>query len=231
MNSNSQPELSRFLSRQFAAGGPPLTWHFSQYLGGMLAFTAGRLGISPNALTLGSLLFSLVACVLYVIGPQGWIASLTCLVILQFAYGLDCADGQLARATKRTSELGAWLDNICDFVVAQALALACLGWMVLGSTRLDIAVGSSFVFLTGHGILHYTASRVRQTTEQRIRMRGVFQMAKTLAVLTTDKAMTLLLLCLARPYPEFLPGVLSAIGVLYACHALYVAPRLLRKPG
>jgi phosphatidylglycerophosphate synthase len=50
---------------------------------------------------------------------------------LQLAYGLDCADGQVARATRTTSAGGAKLDLICDFLV-QVSVLCVMGIAVSG---------------------------------------------------------------------------------------------------
>ena len=48
-------------------------------------------------------------------------------VLLQFAFTLDCVDGQLARYTRQFSKLGAWLDSIFDrtkeYVVFAGLAI------------------------------------------------------------------------------------------------------------
>jgi phosphatidylglycerophosphate synthase len=54
-----------------------------------------------------------------VIGLVGW----------HLAYALDCADGQLARATGRTSPGGAVLDLLIDFAVHTSVALAFIHFL------------------------------------------------------------------------------------------------------
>lgn len=73
---------------------------------------AARMGMSPNAMTLISLLFGLLSCWFF------WQGTTTALiigaVILYFSYVLDWCDGQLARFTGKMSPFGGWLDQMCD---------------------------------------------------------------------------------------------------------------------
>jgi phosphatidylglycerophosphate synthase len=54
-----------------------------------------------------------------------WPIGLLALLGWQIAYGLDCADGQLARVTGQTSPAGARIDVLCD-VAAQIALVAAL---------------------------------------------------------------------------------------------------------
>ena len=69
----------------------------------------GRLGFTPNALTLiGSVLTASVG----LLAAQGWFAVAgVCLWVFS---ALDTLDGALARATDRVSTFGAFLDSVCD---------------------------------------------------------------------------------------------------------------------
>jgi phosphatidylglycerophosphate synthase len=49
------------------------------------------------------------------------VASLWAFLGWQLAYSFDCADGQLARATRQTSRAGAAIDLLGDFVVQTAV--------------------------------------------------------------------------------------------------------------
>ncbi len=67
---------------------------------------------------------------------------------LQLAFSLDCADGQLARARRRTSAFGAFFDQTID-VVTHALLYVALTTYVVRALALDsvsAALLVSFVF-------------------------------------------------------------------------------------
>jgi len=68
--------------------------------------------ISPNALTLSSLVLVLAGCVAYALGSP--IAVVVGLVLIQISYVFDCADGQLARYRQQYAPIGGWLDQTAD---------------------------------------------------------------------------------------------------------------------
>jgi phosphatidylglycerophosphate synthase len=128
---------SRPLPRDFYAvnrGGGLYSEALSQRLGALIAFLSDRLGLSPSTLTLVNLLLGLGASVTVVVlagqaaggTVDGWALGLAALVAWQIAYAFDCADGQLARVTARTSSAGARLDVLCD-VAAQIGLVTALG--------------------------------------------------------------------------------------------------------
>lgn len=74
-----------------------------------IATALGRLGLTPNALTVIGFLGTCVAAV--AASAQGWLAA----GVLVLAFGIfDLFDGALARATGRTSKFGAFLDSTLD---------------------------------------------------------------------------------------------------------------------
>ena len=89
-----------------------------------LAALAARLGLSPDAVTWLSMLAGVLAALAFAVGtlPFAVVGAL----LLQWAFVLDCVDGQLARYTRRFSARGAWLDAIFDrgkeYVVYAGLA-------------------------------------------------------------------------------------------------------------
>jgi phosphatidylglycerophosphate synthase len=74
-----------------------------------IAVGLGRLGLTPNALTVIGFLIACVAAV--AAGLQAWLAA-GLLVI--FGGVFDLFDGALARATNRVSKVGAFLDSTFD---------------------------------------------------------------------------------------------------------------------
>jgi CDP-diacylglycerol--glycerol-3-phosphate 3-phosphatidyltransferase len=74
-----------------------------------IAIGLGRLGLSPNALTIIGFLGTCLAA--YAAANQWWLAA----GVLVLVFGIfDLFDGALARATNRVSRLGAFLDSTFD---------------------------------------------------------------------------------------------------------------------
>jgi len=74
-----------------------------------IALALGRLGLTPNALTLIGFLGTCVAAV--AASQQSWLAA----GVLVLVFGIfDLFDGALARATNRESRLGAFYDSVFD---------------------------------------------------------------------------------------------------------------------
>ena len=74
-----------------------------------VAVALGRLGLTPNALTVIGFVGTCVAA--FAAADRSWLAA----GILVLAFGIfDLLDGTLARATGRASKLGAFLDSTLD---------------------------------------------------------------------------------------------------------------------
>jgi phosphatidylinositol phosphate synthase len=74
-----------------------------------IATALGRLGLTPNALTLIGFVGTCVAA--FAAAQQWWLAA----GVLAIAFGIfDLFDGTLARATGRATKLGAFLDSTFD---------------------------------------------------------------------------------------------------------------------
>jgi hypothetical protein len=90
-----------------------------------LARGAARLGVSPNAVTVLSMVLGVVAAGLFALGSRP--ALVAGALVLHAAFTLDCVDGQLARYTGAFSALGAYLDAVFDrakeYVVYAGLAI------------------------------------------------------------------------------------------------------------
>ena len=68
--------------------------------------------ISPNMVTLSALFVALLGCLGFATGIRSYVVA--GLVLAQFSYVLDCADGQLARYRQQFSPIGGWLDQVSD---------------------------------------------------------------------------------------------------------------------
>lgn len=90
--------------------------YFSRFFGYYLALLGKSLRLTPNQVSVLSLIFGLVAGVLFFFQDQLWITFAACF-LLSFSGVLDSADGQLARMTGQSSDLGRKIDAIIDTLV------------------------------------------------------------------------------------------------------------------
>jgi len=95
-------------------------------LGRMFAALGASLGMSPNAVTAVSGLFTAVAIALVATMPPSLGLGVSVAVLLVLGFALDAADGQLARLLSRGSPAGEWLDHVVDAAKSVALHAAVL---------------------------------------------------------------------------------------------------------
>ncbi|WP_435830842.1 DUF5941 domain-containing protein [Polymorphospora rubra] len=74
---------------------------------------AARIGLSPTAVTVLSIVFAAGAAALFAFGGNR-LALVAGAVLLYLGFVLDCVDGQLARYTRNFSAWGGWLDTMAD---------------------------------------------------------------------------------------------------------------------
>jgi len=110
-----------------------------------VAIGLGRLGLTPNALTIIGFIGTCLAAI--AAGVQQWILA----GILVLLFGIfDLFDGTLARATGKASRLGAFLDSTFDrageAIVYVGVAFgAAYGGYVFGAGLAGAAMGSAFL--------------------------------------------------------------------------------------
>lgn len=91
------------------------TRNYSYRLGALIAMIAHRVGLSPNSLSLLSVIVTCCSCGMGIYFGQGtWSAGIIVILGLQIGYAFDCADGPLARVKTEESSFGSLLDKICD---------------------------------------------------------------------------------------------------------------------
>jgi phosphatidylglycerophosphate synthase len=113
-------------------GGGLFSEAVSQRIGAQIAVFAYKHRLAPTVLTVGNLGLSCLVSFIVVAaaGPVAddaiwaWPIGLLALLGWQFAYALDCADGQLARVTGQTSAAGGRVDVLCDVAAQIALCAA-----------------------------------------------------------------------------------------------------------
>jgi phosphatidylglycerophosphate synthase len=127
--------------------------------------------------------------------------------LLLLAYSLDCADGQLARATRTTSTRGAWLDVTTDAVTLAFVAAGlCVALMTdryppLASLLIAGAFGASRMACL------VTATWVRQDAGG-FRLAGIASVLRSIFTASVDTPFVYVLLSVARPFPSLLVAVL-----------------------
>jgi phosphatidylglycerophosphate synthase len=115
-------------------------------LGEPVALFFGRLGLTPNGLTLIGFGITVLGAIL--VGLEAWLVG----GIVVFLGGVfDMFDGTLARATGRVSPLGAFMDSVFDrwgeavVYVGVIAGLAAAGWDAIGPVLAAAAMGSAFM--------------------------------------------------------------------------------------
>jgi CDP-diacylglycerol---glycerol-3-phosphate 3-phosphatidyltransferase len=105
------------------------------------ALAMGRVGLTPNALTVIGFLGVCVSAALA--GVQAWIAA----GIVSFAFAaFDLLDGSLARATGRVSKFGGFLDSTLDRASEGVMYVGItIGAIAAGQTMLAAASAAAMV--------------------------------------------------------------------------------------
>ena len=136
-----------------------------------LTRVALRLGWTPNAITLISFAVGIAAAGAFAVGDR-W-ALVVGAILLQLSLIIDCVDGEVARATRRFSALGAWLDASTDRV-KEFLAYAGLayGAFRFGADIWWLAVVLVVLQTTRH-MSDYDFSRVQRMREAHVPVRSI----------------------------------------------------------
>jgi phosphatidylglycerophosphate synthase len=117
-------QLSR--AQKPSAGTPAYSRFVNRRIGRVLAAAAFLVRRTPNQVSLTSGVCSLIGIVLIATVRPSLGLALVVTVFLVLGYGLDSADGQLARLRGGGSPLGEWLDHMIDAVKIVLLHSAVL---------------------------------------------------------------------------------------------------------
>lgn len=106
-------------------------------LGSSVAAVGIRLGIHPTVITLVDLSLAMIASIVVITqadeAHSWWTPGLIAFIGWQLAYVLDCADGQVARATGKKSEYGARVDILVDFAVHSSIVCSLVSVIIHAS--------------------------------------------------------------------------------------------------
>lgn len=136
MRPSYRSTLAQLAGAQKAAArsAPAYSRYVNRRIGRLLAAWAYRWGLSPNAVTGVSALFTFSGILLLVLFPPSWWLGFAVSVCLVLGYAFDSADGQVARLTGTGSPAGEWLDHMVDAVKISTMPLA----LTVGFYRFDV---------------------------------------------------------------------------------------------
>lgn len=223
-----QPLLGDFLSLRYSFGGRVVTRTASQRAGAALAWSAMKVGLTPSAVTLLALLAAIAGSVLLDVSPSGAAWWVPAMVVLQLSYALDCADGQLARGTKRTSAFGGWLDVSCDHLRQVALAMASADLLLRSGLGQGPTLFAVALFLGGSTVVLHTSTHLRSpgsTSEELAPDR--LHVLRLVLTTVTDTPVMIVFLVVLRDHPGLLAGYLALLGAYYLLMAAYLGLRRL----
>lgn len=150
------------LARTHRGGGELFTTRVSDPLGSWVAAVAIRFHIHPTVVTITDLGLAIVASILVITQADhlqsGWVPGLIALLFWQLVYVLDCADGQIARATGKTSSFGARVDILVDFLV-QMTVISALMTVLTQRVNLPVALIVFGAIVWPLGILIFILAR------------------------------------------------------------------------
>lgn len=136
-----------------------------------------RRGWTPNAVTLASFAIGIAAAVFFAFGER-W-ALVVGALLLQLSLVVDCVDGEVARATRKFSALGAWLDastdRVKEFLAYAGLAVGAAAVSGIDLWPLAIVL---VVLLTTRHMTDYAFSRVQRAREARVEVRAVDELSE-----------------------------------------------------
>ena len=188
----------------------------SNYVETPVALLLGRMGLTPNLVTIIGLLIAVAAAYLIGVG-QWWAGGLVAL----FAGIFDMFDGALARNTGRASDFGALLDSTIDRVSEAVVLLGVLAYYLTS----DDDWGAMLVYgaLVGSIMVSYMRARSEGLgIECKV---GVMQRPERVAL-------TGLGLIVAHWIPVVMLivlGVIAALTTVTAIHRLFHTWRMLES--
>lgn len=129
------------------SGGFSFSATISDRLGSWIAAAGLRVNAHPTYLTLCNLGLGLGgSAAVLIAGARHEGLAVAGVLLWQLAYVLDCADGQLARATGKASTYGASVDVLADMAV-QASVVVALARIILATSGLPATVVVLFASL------------------------------------------------------------------------------------
>jgi phosphatidylglycerophosphate synthase len=211
-------------------GAPVYSLVVNRPLGRLFAALAYQAGLSPNQVTAISATWTLTGIVLLAVLTPNWVTALLVTAALVVGYGLDAADGQLARLRGGGTLAGEWLDHVIDSVKIATLHLA-----VLISIYRFFPVDSAWLFIpllfAATYVVHFFGmlltdllSRVQSSTNSTVPPNGTQSSLISILKLPTDYGV-LCISFLLLAVPKTFLVVYAALAVAMFAYTVLVLPR------
>jgi len=183
--------------------------YFYQQLAFLVTTLLIKTKITPNIVTLISLIFGLLSAIsIY----KHY--TILAILFLNISFILDCVDGQIARVKKLESNFGMWLDNISDRVVENSIVLAIALTYIDNQT---VLIGAIFLlfFNTQYAymsdmVIYQNISKYRKlTTKEKIIFSPIYFISRSMII------PMLSLLIFSPLYFVWVINALYIYGILY----------------
>ncbi|MHA7277749.1 CDP-alcohol phosphatidyltransferase family protein [Arthrobacter sp. Hz1] len=197
-----------------APGAPPYSIYINRRAGRYLAAACHRAGLTPNAVSIVSAVFTFTGIGMLAFGTPSWGLGIAVWLCLAVGYAFDAADGQVARLRGGGSLSGEWLDHVVDSAKLSSIHLAVLIAAYRGfelSTPLWLLVPLAFCVVAAVSffsmILNDHLKEIHTLKTGTVPVRGSGSRLKSLLLIPTDYGF----LCLSF----ILLGAPTAFMVLY----------------
>ena len=183
--------------KKAAPGAPPYSIYVNRRVGRFAAAAAFRQGLTPNAVSGISAVFTFSGIVLLAVLPPYWWTGVVVWAALAVGYVLDSADGQVARLGGNGSVAGEWLDHVLDSIKISSLHLAVLvtaylhfelepqAWLLVPVVYTIVAAVSFFAMILNDQLKAVHGSRpTASSSTQQLGRRGAI--TKSVLLLPTD---------------------------------------------
>ncbi|MCU1476597.1 MAG: CDP-alcohol phosphatidyltransferase [Subtercola sp.] len=208
--------------KRAARGAPAYSIYVNRRIGKYLAAWAYRSGLTPNAVTAISAVFTFSGIVVLALAPIEWFTGLIVAALLVIGYAFDSADGQVARLRGGGSLAGEWLDHVVDAVKIATLHLAVLVTLFLhvelvSDAVLLIPIGYSVIATVSFFamILNDQLKSVYASRSLGAAPRGESTVIRSLLVMPTDYGV----LCLVFVLLGFTPIFIVVYGLMFLANA------------
>ena len=125
-------------------GVPAYTRWVNRRVARYFAAAAVALGITPNGVTAISAACSAAGLIVLITCPPSVGVGICVALLFALGYGLDSADGQVARVTGASSPAGEWLDHVVDSIRVPSVHMATLLSFLLYPAHYSFTGSSAF---------------------------------------------------------------------------------------
>lgn len=223
--------LRQLRSAQKSSKGAPLYSVFvNRPMGRLFAALAHRVGLTPNAITGISAGFSFAGILVLALGRPSWITGLVVGALLVIGYGMDAADGQLARLRGGGSLFGEWLDHVVDSgkIVSLQLAVAIMAYRYFPGPKLWLLVPLVLAVVSVVHFFGFLLTELLGRTVDAPKASGEFSPAMAIAKLPTDYGLLCVIFVALGSTGVFMV-VYTVVTLCTAAYTLLVLPRWARR--